>query len=77
MITRKTSLSANIVSFCRFLRQKGFTIGPAEETDALLALEKLASFQQPESGLPGVFNVTKVNITIIVCANDSPPKKGL
>lgn len=49
MITRKTSLSANIVSFCRFLRQKGFTIGPAEETDALLALEKLAPFHRSEA----------------------------
>lgn len=49
LINRQTSLSANLVSFCRFLRQKGFTIGPAEETDALLALEKLAPFHSPEA----------------------------
>lgn len=49
LINRQTSLSANIVSFCRFLRQHGFTIGPAEEADALLALENLAPFHSPEA----------------------------
>jgi len=49
LITRKTSLSANIVSFCRFLRQKAYTIGPAEERDTLLALEKLTPFHAPEA----------------------------
>lgn len=38
LITRKTELSANIVSFCRFLREKGFVLGPREEADALEAL---------------------------------------
>ncbi|MCB9052818.1 MAG: VWA domain-containing protein [Lewinellaceae bacterium] len=49
MIQRQTSLSANIVAFCRFLRQKGYTIGPQEEADALQALEVLAPFESPES----------------------------
>ncbi|MEM6342348.1 MAG: VWA domain-containing protein [Bacteroidota bacterium] len=38
LITRKTSLSANIVQFCRFLREKGLPNGPAEEADALRAM---------------------------------------
>ncbi len=41
LITRKTELSANIVAFCRYLRQQGFPIGPAEQADALSALEVL------------------------------------
>ncbi|MFK7925061.1 MAG: VWA domain-containing protein [Bacteroidia bacterium] len=38
LITRKTSLSANIVQFCRYLRAKGLPNGPAEEADALRAM---------------------------------------
>ncbi|MBO0931261.1 vWA domain-containing protein [Fibrella aquatilis] len=38
MITRRTSLSHNIVAFCRFLRANGMGIGPDEEASALLAL---------------------------------------
>lgn len=49
MIQRQTSLSANIVAFCRFLRQKGYTIGPQEEADVLRALEVLAPFGSPAS----------------------------
>lgn len=49
LITRKTALSANIVAFCRFLRQHGFAIGPLEEADALLALEIMAPFDHPEA----------------------------
>jgi uncharacterized protein with von Willebrand factor type A (vWA) domain len=48
LIQRQTSLSANVVAFCRFLRQKGFTIGPQEEADALLALNVLAPFERAE-----------------------------
>ena len=48
LITRKNALSGNIVAFCRFLRQKGFVIGPAEEADALRAMEVLAPYEQPE-----------------------------
>jgi hypothetical protein len=48
-IKRQTSLSANIVAFCRFLRHKGFTIGPQEEADSLRALEALNAFHAPES----------------------------
>ena len=38
MINRQTSLSANIVQFCRFLRQQHFTAGIEEEALALQAL---------------------------------------
>ena len=39
MIQRQTSLSANIIQFCRFLRQKGFTVGVEEEAITLQALQ--------------------------------------
>jgi uncharacterized protein with von Willebrand factor type A (vWA) domain len=39
MTQRQTSLSKNIVQFCRFLRQKGFTLSVEEEADALNALQ--------------------------------------
>ena len=39
MITRQTSLSKNIVQFCRFLRQKGFGVTIEEETLSLQALQ--------------------------------------
>ncbi|MEQ8705137.1 MAG: VWA domain-containing protein [Phaeodactylibacter sp.] len=48
MIQRQTSLSANVVAFCRFLRQKGFTIGPGEEADALRAMSTLGPFDTPD-----------------------------
>lgn len=38
MQQRYTQLSANIVLFCRHLREKGYVIGPSEEADALQAL---------------------------------------
>jgi uncharacterized protein len=38
MIKRQTSLSANVVQFCRFLRQKGFALSVEEEALALQAL---------------------------------------
>ncbi|MDI9880238.1 vWA domain-containing protein [Flectobacillus longus] len=38
MIHRKTSLSENIVTFCRFLREHGFSISVQDETTALEAL---------------------------------------
>lgn len=47
LIVRRTSLSENILGFCRYLRQKEFRIGPAEEADALLAMEELAPFANP------------------------------
>jgi len=37
-MVRQTSLSANIVQFCRFLRQKGFAVGIEEEGLTLQAL---------------------------------------
>lgn len=39
MISRLGSLSANIVQFCRRLRNKGFAVGIEEEATALKALE--------------------------------------
>lgn len=39
MITRQTSLSKNIVQFCRFLRQKGFGVSIEEETLSLRSLQ--------------------------------------
>lgn len=41
MISRRTSLSHNIVAFCRFLRANGMGIGPDEEATALLALTQI------------------------------------
>lgn len=49
LIRRHTELSANLVAFSRFLRSKGFILGPAEEADALRALEVMAPFRDPES----------------------------
>ncbi|MCB0631972.1 MAG: VWA domain-containing protein [Saprospiraceae bacterium] len=48
LIVRRTSLSENILGFCRYLRQKDFRIGPAEEADALLAIARLAPFANPD-----------------------------
>src|SRR5262249_51864631 len=39
MISRQTSLSKNTVQFCRFLRQKGFSLSVEEESTALNALQ--------------------------------------
>jgi len=46
MISRKTSLAENIVQFCRFLRQKNFTVGVDEETTALQSL-MLINYTRP------------------------------
>ncbi|CAN5557137.1 VWA domain-containing protein [soil metagenome] len=39
MISRQTSLSKNIVQFCRFLRHKSFSLSVEEETSALEAMQ--------------------------------------
>ncbi|MEP6951157.1 MAG: VWA domain-containing protein [Ginsengibacter sp.] len=39
MITRQTSLSKNIVQFCRYLRQKGFGVGVEEQAMSLQSLQ--------------------------------------
>src|SRR5690349_4212151 len=39
MTTRLTSLSQNIIQFCRYLRQHGFTVGIEEETLILQSLQ--------------------------------------
>jgi uncharacterized protein len=49
LILRQTSLSANIVQFCRFLRSEGFVIAAPEEADALRAIEILAPFESKEN----------------------------
>lgn len=41
LISRQTSLSKNIVQFCRFLRHKGFVLGVPDEATALEALQFL------------------------------------
>ena len=48
MIQRQTNLSANIIAFCRFLRENDFTIGINEERDALTAIEVVNPFESPE-----------------------------
>ncbi len=47
MIQRQTSLSANTVAFCRYLRENGFNIGPLEERDALSVMDILAPYSGP------------------------------
>lgn len=49
LITRKTSLSANLVGLCRYLRTHGYTIGPTEEADLLKTLQITAPFETPET----------------------------
>jgi len=49
MIKRQTTLSANLLAFCRFLRQHGFSIGPAEEADALHSLAIAEPFAEPDT----------------------------
>jgi uncharacterized protein with von Willebrand factor type A (vWA) domain len=39
MISRQTSLSANVVQFCRFLRRQGFALSAEEEAGTLGALQ--------------------------------------
>ena len=41
LISRQTSLSKNIVQFCRYLRHKGFVLGVPDEATALEALQFL------------------------------------
>ena len=48
-ISRQTELSANMVAFCRYLREHGFGISPVEEADALLALSFLEAYQDRNS----------------------------
>jgi uncharacterized protein with von Willebrand factor type A (vWA) domain len=48
MVIRQTTLSGNIVAFCRYLREHGFFIGPNEESDSLTALSILEPYRNPE-----------------------------
>jgi uncharacterized protein len=47
MIQRKTSLSENVIAFCRFLRTQSFTIGVQEQASALEALSVI-NFEEQE-----------------------------
>ena len=49
LIKRQTSLTANIVAFCRFLRTEGFNISALEASDALRTLEILEPYDAPET----------------------------
>ena len=48
LLHRQTSLSANIVQFCRYLRTEGFNIAAPEEADALRTIEILEPYQATE-----------------------------
>ncbi len=48
MIQRKTSLSENVIAFCRFLRGHAFTVGVQEEALALEALGVI-SFEEKDN----------------------------
>jgi uncharacterized protein len=48
MIKRQTSLSANIVQFCRYLRSHGYAISPEEEALALRAMAEIDLGMQSE-----------------------------
>ena len=46
LLQRQTSLSANIVQFCRYLRTEGYKIAAPEEADALRTIEILEPYQE-------------------------------
>lgn len=46
LIVRRTALSQNLIGFARFLRGKGYVVGPAEISDALEALTHV-SWEDP------------------------------
>ncbi|MCW3108339.1 MAG: hypothetical protein JWQ09_2845 [Segetibacter sp.] len=58
MIRRQTSLSKNIVQFCRFLRNKGFTLSVEEEATALDALQYIEYSDQ---------NIFRLALKTILC----------
>lgn len=49
LVNRQTNLSANLVAFCRHLRQQDFIIGLSEEQDALLAMNLINPFDASEN----------------------------
>ncbi len=49
MINRQTTLSANLIAFCRHLRQNDFIIGLSEEQDALIAINLVNPFDSTEN----------------------------
>ena len=48
MIQRKTSISENVIAFCRFLRSHGFTVGVQEQALSLEALSVI-NFEEQEN----------------------------
>lgn len=46
LLQRQTSLSANIVQFCRYLRTEGYKTAAPEEADALRTIEILEPYQE-------------------------------
>ncbi len=48
LIRRRTSLMENLIGFVRFLRTKGYPLGPEEEKDALQAMAMCAAKDQEE-----------------------------
>lgn len=49
LIKRHTSLTANVVAFCRYLRSEGFKIAAPEEADALRTIEILQPYNATEN----------------------------
>jgi uncharacterized protein len=47
LIQRHTTLSANVVAFCRYLRTEGYAITATEEADALKTLEIIEPYDEP------------------------------
>lgn len=54
---RQTNLTAHVIEFCRFLRGKGFDIGPNEEMDVLQSYQTKvpASFEEQQHLFKAVF----------------------
>ncbi|MEM6722532.1 MAG: VWA domain-containing protein [Bacteroidota bacterium] len=48
MIERKTSIPENLLLFFRYLREKGFSIGPEVASDCLSALHEVDAFRDPD-----------------------------
>ena len=48
MIERKTSIPENLLLFFRYLREKGFSIGPEVASDCLTALHEVDAFRDPD-----------------------------
>jgi len=45
MIDRQTSLSSNVISFCRYLRHHGYGVGIEEERDVMRSIRITNAFE--------------------------------